>query len=129
MPQTGTIFENAADVDTLGSRLLRAREASGVTQTQCAKNLGVKKTTIQAWENDRTEPRAHHLVRVAGMLNVSPSWILGGMGEAPSDSSIADEIKLIRGQLTQLKALRDQTSATIESIENALDRLLYIDES
>ncbi len=129
MPNSNTMFETDADVDTLGNRLLRAREAGGLSLTDCARNLGVKKSTIESWESDRSEPRAHHLVRVSGMLNVSPSWILGGVGESPSDSSISDEIKLIRGQISQLKAMRDQTSQIIEGVENALERLIAKDDS
>lgn len=128
MPTSNTIFENVADTDTLGSRILRAREAAGLSVGDCARNLGVKKTTIESWEADRSEPRAHHLVRVAGMLGVSPSWVLGGVGPAPSDTTISDEIKLIRQQLAQMKATRDQTTQAIEGIERALERLIAKDD-
>lgn len=129
MPNTETIFTGAVDTDTLGNRLLRARESSGYSQEQFARNLGVRKSTIESWEADRSEPRAHHLVRAAGMLGVSPSWMLGGVGPAPADESISDEIRVIRQQLSQMKALRDQTTATIEGIENALARLSRKDDA
>ena len=89
----------------------------------------MKKSTIEAWESDRSEPRAHHLVRAAGMLGVSPSWVLGGVGPAPTAGSVSDEIRGIRQQLSQMKALRDKTSDAIDGIENALKRLVAKDES
>ena len=99
MPTSETIFDKAADTDTVGSRIFRARDASGVPVGQIAKTLGVRKSTVEAWENDRSAPRAHHLVRIAGMVGVSPSWLLGGVGEAPGLDGVSEEVRVIRKQL------------------------------
>jgi transcriptional regulator with XRE-family HTH domain len=124
MPTRASIFDLSADSDTLGNRISRAREASSISASEVAKTLGVKKSTVEAWESDRSAPRAHHLMRVAGMIGVSPSWLLGGVGEAPDVDGISDEVRLIRKQLVQIKAMRDQTTEAIENIEIALDRLV-----
>ncbi|MGB7285898.1 MAG: helix-turn-helix transcriptional regulator [Salaquimonas sp.] len=123
MPSRPSIFDEIADTDTLGSRISRAREANDVSIGEIAKTLGVKRSTIQGWENDSAAPRAHHLIRIAGMVGVSPTWLLGGIGEAPDVDGVSDEVKLIRKQLEQIKEMRDQTSRAIGNIEIALERL------
>lgn len=123
MSTTDTIFENKPDTDTLGNRILRARESSGLTSSQLARRLGVKKSTVDGWESDRSEPRANHLIRIAGMLGVSPAWILGGVGDAPPDDVVSAEIRIIRHQLEQIREMRDQTTNAINVIEKALSKL------
>ena len=58
----------AEDVATFGDRISGAREAAGMSQTDLAKRLGIAKTTLAAWEDDRSEPRANRLAMLAGML-------------------------------------------------------------
>lgn len=85
MAETGNWFSQ--EVATFGDRLAGAREAAGLTQEQLAKRLGVRLSSIRAWEEDSAEPRANRLQMMAGMLNVSLSWLLTGEGEgldAPS---------------------------------------------
>ena len=123
MPE-GTIFAGEVDEDTLGSRITRSRESNGMTSADVARKLGVKKTTYEAWEADRSEPRAHHIVRLAGMLGVSPAWMLGGVGDAPSEDTIDDEIMLVQQQIANLKEMRAQTDQAILSLENAISRLI-----
>ncbi|MGV6806008.1 MAG: helix-turn-helix domain-containing protein [Ruegeria sp.] len=95
---------------TFGDRVAGAREAAGMTQTQLARRLGVKKATVVGWENDLSEPRANKLSMMAGMLNVSIMWLLTGEGEGmdgPVLSEGADmelaplvaEIRAIRGEM------------------------------
>ena len=53
-----------------------------MTVGQVVSRLGVRKATYLAWEADRSEPRANKLVALAGILNVSPTYILSGLGQA-----------------------------------------------
>ncbi|MFZ1338625.1 MAG: helix-turn-helix domain-containing protein, partial [Paracoccaceae bacterium] len=50
MAETGNWY--AADVATFGDRLAGAREAAGLAQEDLAQRLGVRLTTVQAWEED-----------------------------------------------------------------------------
>ncbi|KIC44859.1 MAG: helix-turn-helix domain-containing protein [Ruegeria sp.] len=98
------------DAATFGDRLAGAREAAGMTQSDLARRLGVKKSTIVAWENDLSEPRANRLSMMAGMVNVSIMWLLTGEGEgmdepfdgdeeAPELASVVAELRAIRGEM------------------------------
>jgi HTH-type transcriptional regulator, cell division transcriptional repressor len=71
----------SAQVATFGDRLAGAREAAGLGQEELAKRLGVRLTTVQAWEDDASEPRANRLQMLAGMLSVSIRWLLTGEGD------------------------------------------------
>lgn len=124
MPTARTIFQESAerDLDTLGSRLSRAREATGQTSAQLARSLAVKRTTVEGWESDRAEPRANQMVRLAGVLGVSPSWLLFGVGSAPVEDDVSVEIRLVSAQLAQLRELHARSAALIGAIEETVAR-------
>ncbi|MEQ8365395.1 MAG: helix-turn-helix domain-containing protein [Roseicyclus sp.] len=81
-----------AETTTFGDRMTGAREASGLSQTELAKRLGVKVKTIRAWENDQSEPRANKLQMLAGMLGVSIMWILTGEGDGLDGPEMGDDL-------------------------------------
>lgn len=123
MAQSTDIFHGSQDNDTLGGRLWRAREAIGMSESALAKALGLKKETLRAWENDRSEPRANKLVTLAGLLNVSPTWLLYGVGDAPQSETIASELGVLRAQLQRIRDLREQTDQVVANMEKAIDRI------
>lgn len=100
------------DAATFGDRLAGARDLAGMTQAQLARRLGVKKSSIVSWEEDRSDPRANRLQMVAGILNVSMIWLLTGEGDGPEEpaaegaepsdlAQVATELRLLRTQLRQ----------------------------
>lgn len=106
--------------DTLGGRLVRAREAQDLTTSQFARRLGVTTETLHAWETDRSEPRSNRLLMLAGMLNVSPTWLLTGTGESPVDALTETEMMHIR---SAVERLREQTLAIADELEKLSERL------
>jgi transcriptional regulator with XRE-family HTH domain len=121
VPDTTTIYSENPDLDTLGGRLSRARDAVNMTTAQLARRLGVQTSTLQAWESDRSQPRANRLSMLAGVLNVSLSWLLHGVGTAPAEEDLRDEsVRAISAQLTELKRLHAQSAAVITQIEEEL---------
>lgn len=118
-----TIFSSPPDSDTLGGRLSRARDSSGMSAAQFARRLGVKTATVQAWESDRSEPRANRLSMIAGILNVGLPWLLYGVGEAPPDDPRNDAINILRGQVDKARQLHEETGAVLSRIEDELLRL------
>ncbi|MEM0900883.1 MAG: helix-turn-helix domain-containing protein [Pseudomonadota bacterium] len=106
--------------DTMGGRLVAAREAMGFTTAQFARQLGIKSSTLQNWENDRAEPRSNKLIMLAGMLNVSPTWILTGRGESPTTVDGGPDIAELRHELLDMRArckrLLDQIDRAVNSL-------------
>jgi HTH-type transcriptional regulator, cell division transcriptional repressor len=131
MPTDDTIWcSNAAA--TYGDRITWAREAAGLSSSDLARRLGVRLTTVEAWENDRAEPRANRLQMMAGMLNVSLRWLLTGMGDGldapPRDGVTSPDHRALLGDLVRL---RDQTlgiNRQIDQIEYRL-RQMFAEEA
>ena len=120
MAESGKWF--AADVATFGDRLAGAREAAGLTQEDMAQRLGVRLTTVQAWEEDMAEPRGNRLQMLAGMLNVSLTWLLTAEGDgldAPSagGGTSADA-------LAELRRLRARAAGLAEDLARVEKRFL-----
>ena len=113
-----------AETATFGDRLAGAREASGMTQVQLAKNLGVKITTLKNWENDISEPRANKLSMLAGLLNVSVMWLLNGEGvgvdhpEAPKFFN--RELSDVLTELSEVQAILKSSSDRLGELEKHL---------
>ncbi|WP_370231774.1 multiprotein-bridging factor 1 family protein [Cognatishimia sp.] len=95
------------EVATFGDRLTAAREQASMTQTDLARKLGVKKSTLLSWEDDLNEPRANRLQMLSGLLGVSLKWLLTGEGDdvdvdqeaASTDQAILAEVREIHTQL------------------------------
>lgn len=110
-----------ATVESVSQRIVRAREATGYSTAQLARRIGVRTRTLSSWEDGRAEPRANRLVMMAGVLNVSPTWLLVGQGQAPAEAR--SELSLIHSELEQLRQLRDETTRVIDRLENHLSTL------
>lgn len=114
---------------TFGDRLTGAREDAGMTQDQLARRLGVKRKSLERWENDHTFPRANHLSMLAGLLNVSIPWLLSGEGIGPSGpADPVDADATLQDLLREVSALRGLMDAAAERmmrletrLESALD--------
>jgi transcriptional regulator with XRE-family HTH domain len=94
-------FKDAAE--TIGGRIIHAREAQDLSTAQLARRLGVKSSTLHAWETDQRTPRSNRLIMLAGVLNVSPTWLLMGYGERPTDALTETEMEQMRSVAERLR--------------------------
>jgi transcriptional regulator with XRE-family HTH domain len=109
---------------TMGDRIAGAREAAGLTQEELARRLGVKHSTIRAWEDDRSEPRANRLQMLAGMLNVSLMWVLTGRGDGvPDPEATSDPAPGTAAVLTDLRLLRAELGRMVDRVGQIEKRL------
>ena len=110
---------------TFGDRLTGAREASGASQEDLARRLGVKLATLRAWEEDRSEPRANLVQMLAGMLNVSLMWLLTGEGEGVANPDDNTNIQLpdVLAELSDLRRIRNDLVKTVDRL-NTLEKRL-----
>jgi len=119
------IEENSSDdslPDTFGSRIIRARETTNLSTAQLARRTGVLTETMQAWESDRLMPRTNQIVRLSGLLNVSPTWLLTERGESPSDEVDESEIASLQRTLGQLRGTLLTVIGGLERIEKRLEQ-------
>jgi transcriptional regulator with XRE-family HTH domain len=96
------VTDAAAAEDTLGGRIVHARETAGLSTAELASRLGVTEETMANWENDRAEPRSNKLNTLAGLLGVSPTWLLAGRGAAPAGNTENGGQEL-RGEIGRIK--------------------------
>ncbi|MFX0542552.1 helix-turn-helix domain-containing protein [Roseovarius sp. S4756] len=112
------------DATTFGDRLAGARELANMTQAQLAKRLGVKKKTLDDWENDLRGPRAMRLSMLAGLLNVSLLWLLTGDGDGPGEPGEATSY--VRGShqlLDEIRAISAQMKLNAERLARVEEEL------
>lgn len=123
MQPVSKLSKHSLDFDTMGGRISRAREDMQITSSQLARRLGVKSNTVRDWENDRAEPRANRVVMLAGMLGVSPTWLLTGFGDAPVTNNVTIQLSGLVDQLSSLRDIHAKMGRTIKILELEAERL------
>ncbi len=114
----------SAETATFGDRLAGARDAAGLDQKGLAGKLGVKLAVIQAWEDDLKEPRANRLQMLSGILGVSMSWLLTGIGDGPDAPEDATPMHSdLVDLLAEMRALRGQIILSGEKLGRLEKRL------
>lgn len=116
------------DTATFGDRLAAAREQAAMSQSDMAKRLGVKVSTLRNWEQDLSEPRANLLSMMAGLLNVSIMWLLNAEGESisgPDDGSdIAPDIQETLNEIRDMKTVMKTSAERLARLEKKLRLIL-----
>ena len=64
-------------LDTIGQRITRLREKSGLSQRKLGEILGVSHVSIQNWEKGISAPSSVELVKIADLFNISTDFLLG----------------------------------------------------
>ena len=114
---------------TMGGRIEQARTAINLSVPQLARRIGVKSKTVENWENDRSEPRADKLTKLAGVLQVPLIWLLSGdtpkgVKNLPSlseTSEIAQKLERAVAMQKELAALLIEVSAGVARLQRDLD--------
>jgi transcriptional regulator with XRE-family HTH domain len=121
--RTNIQMNTATATDTLGKRLIYARELCELTTAQLARRAGVQSKTMSQWETGKSEPRANRIMNLAGVLNVSPAWLLSGHGEAPEETAVSADISHLRDELKHLNDLQKTMAEAITRMSGILSDL------
>ena len=74
------------------------RKENGITQVDLSKKLGVPRSTVANWEQERCEPSLSDLILLAEVFGVTVGYLIGAEDEfghsAPSDLT-EDDKKLL----------------------------------
>ena len=62
---------------TFGEKIKSARKAKGFTQKELADKIGAKHNSVSDWENDKNKPDMDTLESICGVLDITPSYIMG----------------------------------------------------
>lgn len=64
-------------IEVFGKRLKELRKANGYTIEQFAAMVGISKSTLGYYENDKRMPDIEILARIANVLNVNADYLIG----------------------------------------------------
>ncbi len=62
---------------TVADRIKDLRESRGLTQAQVARQLGITRSGVNAWEMGLSVPSTQYIVDLAKMYSVSSDYLLG----------------------------------------------------
>lgn len=117
-----------AESSTFGDRLAGAREQMGMSRAELAQRLGVETTTLSAWEEDLSEPRANKLQMLAGVLNVSLTWLLTAEGDGVSMPSASpgdvDDLEPVLLEMRQITADVKRFATRMTVLEKRLRQVM-----
>ena len=98
-------------------------DSLGATLTLVAGFVGLAVGVYAAREADDTERRyglyPFLLMMLAGVLAVSPTWLLTGQGSAPGDEDDT-QLRLLKSELSRL---REDAASLVERLDRTLERL------
>lgn len=121
MTGSATIFDHSTP-GTLAGRIVEARQAAGLSTAQLAHRLGVRTATLAAWESGKGEPRTNRLMMLAGLLSVSPTWLLCGRGTAPSEPT-GDDVGALKASVGELRSMIAAMGEHVQSLEERIATL------
>jgi len=108
--------------EKIGTRIQRLRYESKETQEELAKALGVKRQTVDQWENEKRDLKTHYTVSLANHFGVSCDYLLRGI---EADNLSVNEKTGLQNEaiskLAELKSLADENNLE-DIIKSALER-------
>lgn len=66
---------------TFGEKIKSARVARKLTQRQLADMINAKHNSVSDWENDKSKPDMDTMELICGVLELTPTYILGNKSE------------------------------------------------
>lgn len=76
----------------VADRIRSLREQRKLTQAELAKQLGITRSSVNAWEQGISVPSTQYIVELAGIFKVSTDYLLGVQPTASIDvSGLTDE--------------------------------------
>ena len=63
-------------IETIGSRIARLREQSGLSQADLAKRMNISRAGVQSWECGANSPSTDNLICMAKIFHVSTDYLL-----------------------------------------------------
>ena len=87
------------------------REQKGMTQAELAKQLGITRSSVNAWEMGISVPSTQYIVEIANLFKVSTDYILGVDDSASINIAGLTErdIQIVHSLIDHLKGKNENT--------------------
>ncbi len=92
----------------VADRIKTIREQRGLTQADLAKQLGITRSSVNAWEQGISVPSTQYVVELASLFKVSTDYLLGIDTTATVNVSglFEDDIHVVQQLVDHLRLLR-----------------------
>lgn len=89
----------------VSDRIRLLRERRGLTQSELAKQLGITRSSVNAWEQGISVPSTQNIVELAAIFKISTDYLLGVESTASINvSGLTDEdIELAHSLIERLR--------------------------
>ena len=124
-----TLSDLARAQQPVGPRIGIARENMGMTVEELAAHLGVTPASVAAWEAGERAPRSNRLQMLAGILNVSITWLLEGREDERMAAGGSPTLEDVQARLESARALLSEGLALVASAQVALADLALEERS
>lgn len=96
-------------VNMIADRIKTLREQQNKTQTELAKQLGITRSSVNAWEMGISVPSTQYIVELANIFQVSTDYLLGvNTTSSISVAGLSDkDIELIHSIISHLKSKKN----------------------
>ena len=90
----------------VADRIKSLREQRGLTQTELSKQLGITRSSVNAWEMGISVPSTQYIVELAGIFGISTDYLLGVDSSASiSVAGLDDEdIQIVHALISHLRS-------------------------
>ena len=89
----------------VAERIKCLRDQKGMTQADLAKQLGITRSSVNAWEMGISVPSTQYIVELAGIFKVSTDYLLGV--DTSASVSVAGltekDVQIVHGLISHLK--------------------------
>ncbi|WP_251615856.1 helix-turn-helix domain-containing protein [Senimuribacter intestinalis] len=99
-----------------------------LSDSKLAEYIGVNKSSVSQWRNQRSEPKSRYISDIADYLNVSTDYLLTGEEAEsyyfdPEVSEMAQEMATRPELKVLFKASRNVSKESIEAINNMIQQM------
>lgn len=93
----------------IADRIKSLREKQNKTQTELAKQLGITRSSVNAWEMGISVPSTQYIVELAHIFHVSTDYLLGvNTTSTISVAGLTDQdIEIVNSLILHLKDIRN----------------------
>lgn len=89
----------------VADRIRALREQKGLTQTELSRQLGITRSSVNAWEMGISVPSTQYVVELAGIFHVSTDYLLGVGSTSTIDASglTESDVRLVCALIEHLR--------------------------
>ena len=93
----------------IADRIKSLREKTNKTQSELAKQLGITRSSVNAWEMGISVPSTQYIVELANIFHVSTDYLLGvNTTSTISVAGLTDQdIEIVNSLILHLKDIRN----------------------